>query len=104
MDANIIAEATKFGAGILIAVIVFAAYQQLVNKITDVVRMNAEALTELRRSVEASCLALAVHEERTQISRTEVARVVDQGERIEQKVDRLLDRAGVSSTVRKTGN
>jgi len=89
MDATFWSEVSRFGAGIFIAIVVFIAYQQLVGKITDVIRSNTEILAEVKETLRASCDALRSHETATAPSRDEVKRTLDTAARIEAKVDKL---------------
>ena len=91
MDTGFISSITQFGAGIVLAVVVFVAYQQLVGRVCDVLKSNTEVLTELKLILQSSESAVRNHEQRSIPERAESTETLKTAGRIENKVDRIAE-------------
>ena len=61
---SLLSSLTQYGPGIVLAAIIFLAYERHVTQLQEVIRSNTEALTKVAQVLEQNCEALSLHDQR----------------------------------------
>lgn len=92
MDPTIIKDLLGLGPGLVLAAIVFYAYDRHVTALRGVIRENSEAMTKVAAVLEQNCVKLTAHDERADAIQNGVRHVSEVVDRLEKA--RVRQRTG----------
>jgi hypothetical protein len=85
VDTSWIKDLSQFGGGIVLAVLVFVAYERHVTSLQAVIATNAEAMTRVAQLLEQQCAKLDLHDGRADRMENGMRHISEAVDRIEAK-------------------